>query len=348
MNSNCQRRSLSFISWAPYCSRSDSIARRLGGESHMVYAPRWGSRYATIAIKYLVQTVRTLLILARQRPRVVFVMAPPSVACLPVWWYCLLTRAKFVIDAHTGALLDERWVRLQWLQRFFSRRAVTTIVTNQHLKSLIESWGATATIVTDVPVYFAEPSRPALSGQLNFVFVSSFGHDEPTTEFLAAAESVPEVTFHVTGDLRCLSKQITARPENVRFTGFLSDEEFVGLLTACDAVLALTTQDHTMQRAAYEAIYLEKPIITSEFELLRRSFPKGAVHVRPTAAGIAGGIREMIVRRQELRQEAVELKKEKLCQWDRVSAQLLRLTGLCDRTENATRTEGVLTNTKSC
>ncbi len=36
---------LVFISWAPFCSRSDSIAARLGGRSYMVYSPEYGSRY---------------------------------------------------------------------------------------------------------------------------------------------------------------------------------------------------------------------------------------------------------------------------------------------------------------
>ncbi len=42
-----------FISWAPYCSRSDNIARELGGVSYMVYFPFFGSTYWTILFKYL-------------------------------------------------------------------------------------------------------------------------------------------------------------------------------------------------------------------------------------------------------------------------------------------------------
>ena len=65
---------ITFISWAPYCSRSDHIARELGGSSHMVYLSRFGSHPATVAFKYAGQLLRTLEILRAERPEAVFVM----------------------------------------------------------------------------------------------------------------------------------------------------------------------------------------------------------------------------------------------------------------------------------
>src|SRR5690242_17845843 len=104
-----QIKKLAFVSWAEGCSRSDSIARRLGGVSFMIYSPFWGSRYSTIIFKYLSQTFKTLAVLFRYRPDVVMVMTPPVIACFPVWLYTKLTRAQYVIDAHSGAFIDERW-----------------------------------------------------------------------------------------------------------------------------------------------------------------------------------------------------------------------------------------------
>src|SRR5438094_35646 len=109
------RTPLAFISWAPFCSRSDSIAMRLGGASFMVYSRRWGSNYLTIVFKYLSQTIKTLRILFGQKPRVVFVMTPPVIACFPVWFYSLITGASYVIDAHSAAFFDRRWQAILWL-----------------------------------------------------------------------------------------------------------------------------------------------------------------------------------------------------------------------------------------
>jgi glycosyltransferase involved in cell wall biosynthesis len=289
----------------------------------MVYSPFWGSHPLTVGIKYLSQTIKTAWLLLRKRPHVVFVMAPPIVACLPVWLYCRLTGSQFVIDAHTGAFDHPRWRRLQFLQRFLSRRAATTIVTGEHYHKVVSDWCADATIVTDVPVYFADPVEATLPAGCNLVLVSSFCDDEPTLEFLRAAQALPDVQFHVTGNSRRLPAAVReSAPLNVRFTGFLSDAEYVGLITAADGVIALTTRDHTMQRAAYEAVYLGKPVITSDFPILRRSFPLGTVHVEPTESGIRRGVEEFRENRRQLAAEVLELRQQKLQTWSEVAAAL--------------------------
>ena len=56
---------VTYISWAPHCSRSDYTARELGGESHMVYAGWLGSNPLTVVLKYIVQTYQTWRILLR-------------------------------------------------------------------------------------------------------------------------------------------------------------------------------------------------------------------------------------------------------------------------------------------
>jgi glycosyltransferase involved in cell wall biosynthesis len=314
---------LIFISWAPNCSRSDSIAVRLGGKSYMVYSPFWGSRYATVLFKYLVQAMRTAWILCRERPQVVFVMAPPVFACFPVWLYCVLTGARYVIDAHTGAFFNPLWTRVQFLQRFFSRKAVTTIVTNEHLQQLVADWGTDATIVQDVPVCFPEAKEADLPERWNITVVCSFCDDEPIEEILSAAGHLPEIQFHMTGNASRLStSQRNAFPQNVRLTGFVDDCEYVGLLKGSDAVLALTTRDHTMQRAAYEAIYLGIPVVTSDFAVLREAFPKGAVHVRPREKEIADGIRAMLAQLERYRGEAMEMRSQKWKRWEEVEVGL--------------------------
>src|SRR5258705_12612495 len=172
-----------FISWAPFCSRSDSIAGRLGGQSFMVYSAHYGSRYLTLPFKYASQTLKTLRILFRERPATVFVMTPPVFACVPVWIYCLMSGASFVIDAHTGAFLDPRWKRMLFVHRWFSRAALATLVTNEYMQDVVTSWNAQAIVVRDVPVRFAEPVLPRLEGTCNMTLVSTFTRDEPIELF---------------------------------------------------------------------------------------------------------------------------------------------------------------------
>jgi hypothetical protein len=317
---------LIFISWAPFCSRSDSIAALLGGRSYMVYSAHYGSRYLLVGFKYLSQMIKTLRVLWRERPSVVYVMTPPVVACLPVWLYARLTGAAIVIDAHSGALLDPRWRRVLFLHRWFSRGALTTIVTNEHMQSIVEAWGARATLVRDVPVCFAEPVLPSLDAGCNMTLVSTFTWDEPIELFFEAAARLPDIAFHVTGNHRRADARVLAKkPPNVRLTGFLPDADYAGLLSASDAVIALTTADHTMQRGAYEAVYLGRPVVTSNFDLLRRHFWKGAVHVDNTVESLVSGIRRMRSDVTRYRREVNELRAERLEEWNRVAAELRRL-----------------------
>jgi len=314
---------LLFISWAENCSRSDSIARRLGGISVMVYSPFWGSRYSTVLLKYLSQTWKTLRILFRHKPKTVIVMTPPVIACIGVWLYAKLTRTQYAIDAHSGAFTDKRWTWSFFLHGFFSRHALVTLITSNYLGDIIRRRGGGTMIVGDVPVCFAKPGEIALKGRLNMTFVSTFTFDEPIQQFLDAARQITDIHFYVTGRLKDASPNIVASaPSNVTFTDFLSDSDYVALLLGSDAVICLTTEDHTMQRGAYEAVYLRRPVITSTFPILREAFPIGAVHVQSTANDIAAGINEMKTNIGRYQREVEELQVRKLQHWETVAEQL--------------------------
>ena len=313
---------LVFISWAPFCSRSESIARRLGGTSHMVYSPFWGSRYSTILLKYACQTYKTLRILFRQRPRTIFVMTPPVVACFPVWIYAKLTNANYVIDAHTAAFVTPPWNTIRFLHAFFSRRAAITTVTNRYLQNIVHSWRARAMILADVPIYFASPASFPMRGTCNMTFVSSFTPDEPLEIFLEAAQRLPSIQFFITGNYKDANERVLrSKPSNVKFTGYLSDSDYVGLLLASDAVISLTKEDHTMQRGAYEAVYLGKPVVTSNFGILKEAFHQGAVLVDNTPDDIVKGLLQMAINLARYTQEVQQLRVEKLERWRRLEAE---------------------------
>ncbi|GAB4334215.1 MAG: hypothetical protein Kow0037_12760 [Calditrichia bacterium] len=318
-----------FISWQPYCSRSDNIARKLQATSYKIYIEKLGSNYFTVWLKYLLQSLQTLWLLFRKRPKLVLVMTPPVFACFPVWFYCRLFNASFAIDAHTGVFTNPIWEPVRFLNRFFSKRAKTTIVTNKYLHDLVVSWGAQATIISDVPVKFGPEKERKLSDKFNITFVCSYTYDEPLKEVLEAAQKLPDVSIYITGNYKSADPELIAsKPENVHFTGFLSDEEYVGQLKSSDAVMALTTVDHTMQRGAYEAVYLKRPVITSDFGLLRDTFYKGTVHVKPTVAGIVKGIQEMKQNHDKYLSEVEALCREKLENWAGLEAELRKFLEL--------------------
>ncbi len=320
---------ITYISWAESCSRSDHTARELGGRSHMVYVARLGSRPATILLKYIAQWIQTARILRHEQPDTVFVMTPPVFAALPAFWYARKRGRRVVLDAHTGAFRNRRWRRLQWLQRALCRKAVTTLVSNDHLAAGVVAAGGHATLVPDVPIVF--PDAEAFPRPSGFVVavISSFNYDEPLTAIFEAAAKLPDVRFFVTGDPRHLPPELATRlPPNVALTGFLSTPAYGGLLVSADVILTLTTLDHTMLRGAYEAIYQGTPVIVSNWPVLRESFAEGAIHVDNTADDIARAVQVMQSDLETYRAAARRLRDRKLVAWQTTRQAILARIGV--------------------
>jgi glycosyltransferase involved in cell wall biosynthesis len=315
---------VTYISWAESCSRSDHTARELGGRSHMVYEAALGSRIATVWLKYWRQGRRTAAILAEERPDVVFVMTPPLFAAIPAFCYAWRHRARVVLDAHSAAFMHPRWRWLQWLQAWMCRRAVTTLVHNDHIARVVADAGGHATLVPDVPVIFEYRESFNRPDAFSVAVVCSFNYDEPLPAIIDAASKLPDVRFFVTGNPRHLDPGLKARmPPNMTLTGFLSTEAYGALIAGVDAVLTLTTRDHTMLRGAYEAIYQQTPVVVSNWGLLREAFPEGAVHVANTAESIAEGIGTLRTGYAGFKAGAARLAGHKLERWSRTRQLLI-------------------------
>lgn len=323
-----------FISWAPYCSRSDNIAREFGGKSYMVYFGFLGSNYFTICFKYLFQSINTLFVLLKYKPGIVFVMSPPIFACMPVILYKIIfNKVKFIIDAHTAAFTHERWAKKNKLNAFFVSRAEFVIVTNKTLGEIVrDKWQGQFEIITDVPIKYDDHSRSS-NGIISIhenkriiTLVNTFAPDEPLLNFLDALYNMNDVQVFITGKIvNDFKKCVAEQPSHIQFTDFLSDNDYSNLLRKSDVICALTTRDNTMQRGAYEAIYLGKPVVTSDWPLLKDSFFKGTIHVNNSVDGIRQGVKEAILRLDELTQEARMLRDHKLKNWKQTKEHIMKI-----------------------
>lgn len=300
-----------FITWYPYCRRSDAMADRIGARSYLVHYLKF--KVPVLApVKYVLQAFRTLWILLRQRPNLVLVANPPVVAPGIVWLGSKLLRYAMVIDAHSGAFQHSRWNWSLPLQRFLARRSVATLVTNHHMAAIVRAWGARAHLVQDLALNL-NPDGPALRlVDFHVVFICTYSVDEPVEAVVEAARRLPDIRFSFTGDPFYAPRGFRATlPPNVRLTGFIPDDQYLALLRGADTIVVLTREDHTMQRGGYEAVALEKPLITSRWPLLMEVFSRGTLHVDNTAEGIEAAIRTVRQDGARLKSEISELKKER-------------------------------------
>jgi glycosyltransferase involved in cell wall biosynthesis len=195
---------------------------------------------------------------------------------------------------------------------------------------MLRSFRADATILPDVPVRYPEADAlPAVADSTRFriAVVCSFTYDEPVPIIVGAAHALPEVEFLVTGDPKKVERLKSQFPSNMTLTGFLDSASYGRLLRDADGVMALTTAQHTMLRAAYEAVYQGTPIIVSDSPILRQEFDQGGVVVRNTVEEIVRAVRSLQQEQPRYRREVQALRDRKERRWEHNKQLLLAKIG---------------------
>ena len=307
-----------FLSWVGHSTRSASLGGALGAELHFVDAGRRLS-----VLKYLPRAWRSWRLLTARRPALVLCMNPPYFVALVAWAYCRRYRARMVLDSHTAAFDQPRWIWMLPLHRWLARRAALSIVTNEGLAARVRDWGGEAVIVSDIPYTLPAGDYPLPADSFTVVFISTFAFDEPLGEVMAAARALPELRFFVTGNsAKADPALVAAKPANLEFTGFLSREAYAGLLRGASAIMALTSRDFTMQRGGSEAITAGRPLITSDWPVLKQIFHKGALHVDNRADSIVAALRALQADYPRYLREIREMADERETTWRQTHADL--------------------------
>jgi glycosyltransferase involved in cell wall biosynthesis len=318
-----------FLRWgAPEGShRTALMGEELGTDVQYIYITSKRGKFIA-PIKYFFQMLMTFAFLVWRRYQLVFVQDPPIFAVLPVYFYSLFSKTRFIIDSHTDALQAPFWKWTLPLHRFLERRAITTIVTNDHLREMIEGWGAHGFVLEDPPAQFNITKPMVLpDSSLNVVMVSTADYDEPIQEVLQGARDLPEVSFYITGDFARSPHHpgvVESAPDNVHFTGYLR-EDYFALLDAADVIMCLSTEDNTFLSGSNEALWLGKPLITSDWPILRRYFSKGTIHIDNSVEQIRQSILDMRERLSEYQAEMCALQGERHRDWWARIDQLLTL-----------------------
>jgi glycosyltransferase involved in cell wall biosynthesis len=324
MMNDRQQGSWAFISWWPHSRRSEAFSRTLGGTLHCIYHIGQRRRYLA-PLKYALQSIDTLRVLFKERPQAVHAQNPPFVCSLVVDLYCRITGAHFVIDHHSAAF-SPVWEWALVLQKYTARRALTNIVTNEYWADIIHSWNAHAIVMGDPFLELPPGTGFPVSDGFNVAFICTFSADEPVDAVLEAAAQLPGVHLYITGDNRHLPRSfVVGQPANVTLTGFLPDDEYIGLLRSVDAILVLTKRDHTLQLGGCEAVAVGQPLITSDWPFLRQFFPRGTIHVENDPGSIREGILAMQEERERFRDEMEWFRTTARREWDVQLAQLTEI-----------------------
>ena len=271
------------------------------------------------AIRYTWLLLKTAWFLARKLPDIVIVQNPSIVLALFMTTMGRLLVRTVVVDAHNEGIKPfyAKYNRFLSIYRLIQRRSDLTIVTNTNLADEVSRNGGNPFVLEDSVPSFSAPHKISLQGRHNIAFVCTFEKDEPYQEVVASARLIdPTICVYVTGRFQKAARELVdGAPANVKFTGFLSEKDYVDLLYSCDAVMDLTLLEDCLVCGAYEAVALEKPMILSDTKALRSYFSFGAVYTENNSEAVAAAIKQVIVDKDRLDRDVKALRAKLNRDW---------------------------------
>jgi glycosyltransferase involved in cell wall biosynthesis len=274
-------------------------------------------------LRYPKCIINTLLLLRKMKPKILFVQNPSMILAALACSYKIFFGTVLIVDRHSNFLLNDPkpnfvyTILFELLNRFTLRTADITIITNSFLSQLVKGFGGNPHILPDKLPTLINSRSLKLIGRHNVLLISSFGLDEPIEESINAMRNLIScgVYLYITGNYKRLNRQIVnLKPDNIIFTGFLSDQDFVDMIFSVNAVMVLTKIDHCMLCGCYEAVSAQKPLITSRKKVLVEYFT-GAIFVDNTSEGILNAIKQVIANPRIYQNKIKNLKSKLEIEW---------------------------------
>jgi len=316
------------VAWAAFQPRTVQLAAELSGESVFITSRRLAATAGLLPLRYASSAFQTWRLLERHRPRRVLVITPPVFAPMACWLWCALRRRDLVVDCHTGAFHSRRWAWARSLHRWVLKRASAVLVHNDDALALVKGWGAAGLLVPDDLPLSDEAQGRAAPARPMILVAGSFDDNEPVRLVLDAVRLLPEVEVRLTGDPELVAPEVRrGAPPNAVFTGFLPYPAFLGELMAADVVAAFSTDPQIMNRAAFEAVGLGRPLVLSELPALRARFASAAVFSPNRPEEMAAALRTALRDKERLAARsaalAVDLREQRRQALEQLGALLL-------------------------
>ncbi len=342
-NRNFSNRNYSFIAtkkilviaWAPFSARSEKIAYSLNSK---LFMKGYRSKAKIFSLlKYVKLSINTLNLLHKEKPNVVICQLPPLFLAYSILFYKLLTFSKkpdIILDLHTAAFCKP-WSYFGVMNNYLFKKCLRLIVTNKQLLSEIDPKYNNKVLILEDAIFDIQKTdskNNKSSVKLSNIdnsngnkcfkvgIICSFAPDEPVNEIIATAKIIPDIKFFVSGDHNRVNKNILNSdyiPDNLIFTGFLEYTDYRKLISSMDVLMVLTKRNKTLLSGCYESVMVEKPLITSNFDVLQEAFNKGTVFVDNSVEQIVNAIDQVKNNYLQLKEEIKYLKQEKNNEWNK-------------------------------
>ena len=322
------------IAWVPHSVRAEKIAHSLNSK---IFIKGYQSKAKILSIiKYIKLSINTMKVLQKEKPDVIICQLPPIFLAYSVLVYKFLTfstKPDMILDLHSASFFKP-WTYFGFMNEYLYKKSKQLIITNKQLTTAIDSKYKNKVLILEDAIFRIPKTKiqtnptishlPHLSDYNNdksfkVGIICSFAPDEPISEIIATAKQIPDVKFFITGDCNRINNKILNNDstiENLYYTGFLEYDDYIKLISSMDAVIVLTKRDKTLLSGCSEAIMLEKPLITSNFEVLQKSYNKGTVFVDNSVQEIVNAVTKVRKNYWKLKQKIKYLKEEKDNEWN--------------------------------
>jgi glycosyltransferase involved in cell wall biosynthesis len=295
------------LCWAPFGFRADELAEVLHAERvsiTLLYGPRYFA-----PIRYLGLFLKTLIILARTRPRVVYAQNPPVFCPFTCLLYCRLSGARLVIDHHSvwsvktlggGSPLSKG---IGFLERVVSRAADANTAPHSLWARMLTKMGARRVLVYHdyVPKNMRRPD-PSLREEMAetpvLAIASHGGHPLERLEVESAAVGKARsagASLVISGPREKLAPRFASitLPANVRYAGFLERETYETLKASADLAVNITDEPYTLSHVLFEFAACSLPTVSSREEVVEELFGDSLVYADSTVEDVAAKVKKL-------------------------------------------------------
>lgn len=322
------------IAWAPHSVRAEKIAHSLNSK---IFIKGYQSKAKILSlIKYIKLSINTIKVLQKEKPDVVICQLPPIFLAYSIFIFKFLTfssKPDIILDLHSASFFKP-WTYFDFMNKYIYKKSKQLVITNKELMTEIDSKYKDKILILedaifDIPKTKIKTNNTTVS-QLSYLsdynnekcfrvgIICSFAPDEPISEIIATAKQIPDVKFFITGDYNRINNKVLndSTIKNLHYTGFLEYDDYIRLISSMDALIVLTKRNKTLLSGCSEAVMLEKPLITSNFEVLQKSYNKGTVFVDNSVQQIVNAITKVQKNYWKLKEEIKDLKEEKDNEWN--------------------------------
>jgi glycosyltransferase involved in cell wall biosynthesis len=233
-------------------------------------------------IPYMRAAIRTLMKIIRYKPKNLIIQLPQGPLLLEALLLKRLLGYKVLADVHTGFLLSTDWKGKILNAPFVKLLHYSDLVIahNEAQLNLIPKNAKNKTLVVLDPWPFITTPNTHLKTieEQYIVFPASFAPDEPLQEVIDAVKSHNiNIKLFITGNWKRKPEIKKSESDHIKFTGFLSKEEFGILLAQASAIITGTKREFTSLMSGWEAVAYTKPLAVTKTRTLKNLFGEYAI-----------------------------------------------------------------------